>query len=155
MRTATHMYRNGTVLTMDSRGSRAEAVAVADGSILAVGSQAEMQPLAAPDTVVIDLHGRTMLPGFIDPHSHFVTAGLLEATQINLASPPVGTVRNIGEIKAILRRKAAATPPGGWIVGYGYGRRSGRGVARASDPHPACLRAFFDLQQFRAPAGAV
>lgn len=120
MRTATHMYRNGTVLTMDSRGSRAEAVAVADGSILAVGSQAEMQPLAAPDTVVIDLHGRTMLPGFIDPHSHFVTAGLLEATQINLASPPVGTVRNIGEIKAILRRKAAATPPGGWIVGYGY-----------------------------------
>ena len=148
MRNATHIYRNGVILTMDSRGSRAESIAVADGTILAVGSQAEMRSLAGPDTVLIDLHGRTMLPGFIDPHSHFVTAGLLEATQLNLASPPVGTVRSIRELKDILRRKAAVTPPGEWIAGYNYDDTAleesrhplARELDEATNAHPILLQ---------------
>lgn len=66
MASATHVYRNGTILTMDSGGSQAQALAVRGETILAVGSDAEIMALADPHTVVTDLRGRTMLPGFID-----------------------------------------------------------------------------------------
>ena len=97
MASATHVYRNGTILTMDSGGSQAQALAVRGETILAVGSDAEIMALADPHTVVTDLRGRTMLPGFIDGHSHFVSAGLMAATQLDLSSPPVGGVKNIAE----------------------------------------------------------
>ena len=61
-----------------------------------------------------------MLPGFIDGHSHFVSAGLMAATQLDLSSPPVGGVKNIAEIKGLIRAKAAETPKGEWILGFGY-----------------------------------
>ena len=110
MASATHVYRNGTILTMDSGGSQAQALAVRGETILAVGSDAEIMALADPHTVVTDLRGRTMLPGFIDGHSHFVSAGLMAATQLDLSSPPVGGVKNIAEIKGLIRAKAAETP---------------------------------------------
>ena len=103
MASATHVYRNGTILTMDSGGSQAQALAVRGETILAVGSDAEIMALADPHTVVTDLRGRTMLPGFIDGHSHFVSAGLMAATQLDLSSPPVGGVKNIAEIKGLIR----------------------------------------------------
>ena len=120
MASATHVYRNGTILTMDSGGSQAQALAVRGETILAVGSDAEIMALADPHTVVTDLRGRTMLPGFIDGHSHFVSAGLMAATQLDLSSPPVGGVKNIAEIKELIRAKAAETPKGEWILGFGY-----------------------------------
>lgn len=76
--------------------------------------------MPGPDTVVIDLRGRTMLPGFVDGHSHFVWAGLMFATQLDLSSPPVGKVKDIAEIRDLLKEKAASTPKGEWILGYGY-----------------------------------
>ena len=112
MASATHVYRNGTILTMDSGGSQAQALAVRGETILAVGSDAEIMALADQHTVVTDLRGRTMLPGFIDGHSHFVSAGLMAATQLDLSSPPVGGVK--------IRAKAAETPKGEWILGFGY-----------------------------------
>ena len=105
---------------MDSGGSQAQALAVRGETILAVGSDAEIMALADPHTVVTDLRGRTMLPGFIDGHSHFVSAGLMAATQLDLSSPPVGGVKNIAEIKGLIRAKAAETPKGEWILGFGY-----------------------------------
>lgn len=120
MKPATQIYRNGNIMTMDSPASKAEAVAVRDDVILAVGREADVMALADAGTRVVDLHGRTMLPGFVDGHSHFSTAGLMEATQINLSSFPVGTIRSLSEIKEIIRRKAATTPKGEWILGYGY-----------------------------------
>lgn len=120
MGTATQIYRNGTILTMDSRGSVASALAVEGGLVLAVGTEEEVMAHAGPDTVVTDLRGRTMLPGFIDGHSHFVWAGLMFATQLDLSSPPVGKVKDIAEIRDLLREKAASTPKGEWILGYGY-----------------------------------
>ena len=61
MASATHVYRNGTILTMDSGGSQAQALAVRGETILAVGSDAEIMALADQHTVVTDLRGRTML----------------------------------------------------------------------------------------------
>ena len=86
---ATTFYRNGTILTMDSRGSVASALAVEGNVVLAVGTDDDVMAHAGPDTVVTDLRGRTMLPGFVDGHSHFVWAGLMFATQLDLSSPPV------------------------------------------------------------------
>ena len=117
---ATQIYRNGTILTMDSRGSVASALAVEGNVVLAVGTDDDVMAHAGPDTVVTDLRGRTMLPGFVDGHSHFVWAGLMFATQLDLSSPPVGKVKDIAEIRDLLKEKAASTPKGEWILGYGY-----------------------------------
>ena len=117
---ATQIYRNGTILTMDSRGSVVSALAVEGNVVLAVGTDDDVMAHAGPDTVVTDLRGRTMLPGFIDGHSHFVWAGLMFATQLDLSSPPVGKVKDIAEIRDLLKEKAASTPKGEWILGYGY-----------------------------------
>lgn len=63
---ATQIYRNGTILTMDSRGSVVSALAVEGNVVLAVGTDDDVMAHAGPDTVVTDLRGRTMLPGFVD-----------------------------------------------------------------------------------------
>ena len=117
---ATQIYRNGTILTMDSRGSVVSALAVEGNVVLAVGTDDDVMAHAGPDTLVTDLRGRTMLPGFVDGHSHFVWAGLMFATQLDLSSPPVGKVKDIAEIRDLLKEKAASTPKGEWILGYGY-----------------------------------
>ena len=65
-------FVNAAVLTMDEAVPRAEAVAVDDGRIVAVGSRAEVEGLVGESTIVVDLQGRTLLPGFIDSHAHWI-----------------------------------------------------------------------------------
>ena len=67
---ADSVYHNGKVLTVDERFSVAQALAVRDGKIMAVGSNAEILNLVGPKTRRLDLKGKTILPGFIDTHSH-------------------------------------------------------------------------------------
>src|SRR6266496_2015837 len=67
---ADSVYHNGKVLTVDERFSVAQALAVRDGKIMAVGSNAEILNLAGPNTQRLDLKGKTIIPGFIDTHSH-------------------------------------------------------------------------------------
>ena len=74
---------NARVLTMDEGRPRAEAVAVASGRILAVGSAADIAALAGPQTRVIDAGGRTLLPGFVESHLHLVLGGN-ELSQLQL-----------------------------------------------------------------------
>ena len=66
------IFTGGVVHTVDASNSLAEAVAVSDGRILAVGSNAEVSALAGPATRRVELNGRSLLPGFIDAHQHFV-----------------------------------------------------------------------------------
>ena len=61
---------NGTILTVDKAFSRAKAVAMSGGRFVAVGKNAEVKKLIGPDTRVLDLAGRTVVPGFIDTHGH-------------------------------------------------------------------------------------
>jgi imidazolonepropionase-like amidohydrolase len=65
-----HIFLNGKIITVDERASVAQAVAVRDGKILAVGQNAQILKLAGPKTTRIDLKGKTMLPGLVDTHSH-------------------------------------------------------------------------------------
>ena len=68
--TADVIFLNGNFLTLDATGTVVRAVAVKDGRFLRVGTTAGVRTLAAPRTVVVNLHGRTVLPGFIDGHAH-------------------------------------------------------------------------------------
>ena len=74
---------NGKILTVDAQFSIREAVAVRDGKITAVGSNAEIRKQAGPHTRVIDLQGRTVIPGFIDSHIHAIRAGQTFTTEVN------------------------------------------------------------------------
>jgi predicted amidohydrolase YtcJ len=92
------------VLTMDPDQPRAEAVAVAGGRILAVGSVAEVAALAGPATRVIDAGGRTLLPGFVESHLHLVLGGN-ELTQLQ-----IGGVHGFEALKAAYLAYAAKNP---------------------------------------------
>src|SRR5687768_11405198 len=103
---------NARVYTVDDARPRAEAFAVQNGRFTAVGTTAEISALAARGTRVIDAAGMTVVPGFIDSHSH--PSGVQELTGVNV------NLRTVAEVKDALRKKAATTPPGFWVSGYMY-----------------------------------
>lgn len=114
------IYIHGAVLTVDKQNRTAEAVAVKDGRIQAVGRTSEIKALAGADTQVVELDGKTVIPGFVDAHSHFLSTGSGEAFSVALQSAPAGTVKSIDEMVARLKHKAESTPAGEWVTGYGY-----------------------------------
>jgi len=92
--TADAIYHNGTILTINDAEPTAEAVAVKDGKILAVGQETEVLKTVGENTKKIDLDGKTMLPGFVDSHGHAYLIGI-QATTANLLPPPDGTGKDI------------------------------------------------------------
>lgn len=116
------IYFGGPIITVNDAAPSAEAVAVKDGKIIAVGEKdAVMKAEAAPNTVMHDLKGLTMTPSFIDGHSHF-TSALDMADQANASSPPAGPAVGVAGIVESMKKFAAErkVPPGELIVGYGY-----------------------------------
>jgi hypothetical protein len=117
------IYYNGTIITVDDARPAAEAVAVRDGRILAVGSEAEVLDTAGESTRRVDLGGRTMLPGFVDSHGHGYMIGL-QASTANLLPPPDGLGSDIPSLQELLSDWAAQNPGAvervGWIAGFGY-----------------------------------
>lgn len=112
------LYINGTVLTMDESDSIAEAISVREGRIEAVGSSEAMLELAADNTQIIDLRGRTLMPGFVDAHGHFPGSGQT-VFSADLNSPPIGDVTDMASLIERLSEFAARRSDG-WIVGHGY-----------------------------------
>ncbi|NIZ10046.1 amidohydrolase [Pseudooceanicola sp. HF7] len=117
------IYSGGPILTIDDAQPRAEAVAVKDGRILAVGALSDVSAHRGEGTQAFDLAGRTMLPGFVDSHGHVVMGGL-QALSANLLSPPDGKVTDIAALQAALKdwaeKNAAAVEKVQMIVGFGY-----------------------------------
>ena len=105
---------NGNVLTQDDGNPTAEAFAIERGRFVAVGSSADVRNLASASTEVIDAAGATVLPGFIDAHSHPSGAGLNALRNVNT------NLGSIVRIQAALRERAGETPPGEWIIGFMY-----------------------------------
>lgn len=105
---------NGDILTMDTALPRAQAVAIANGRLLAVGTNAEIRALSRPGTRTVDLGGKVVIPGVIDAHNHPAYAGLRHLREVDC------DLRSIGAIQAALRTRAANTPAGEWIVGFKY-----------------------------------
>lgn len=141
------IYVNGTVVTMDAQSQSVAAVATLQDRIVAVGTNAEIRKLAGDRTRVIDLQRRTMLPGFIDAHSHFPGSGTAALFTVNLSSPPLGSISSVENMVAALRQKAQTLPKGRWIRGGGYdqtllseGRHPTRQeLDRASVDHPILI----------------
>src|SRR5262245_24326444 len=111
---------NGLLVTMAREGEVAEAVAIRHGKIAAVGATNEIRALAGPKTSGADLGGNAVLPGFYAAHDHFPSAGRVALYEVDLNSPPMGSMRSIEDIVSALNEKSAQTPPGKWVVGRGY-----------------------------------
>ena len=113
------IWVNGTVITME--GERVvQAVAVFGDLIVAVGSDAEVRGLTSPKTLVVDLNGRTITPGFYAAHDHFPGSGRAAVTQVDLNSPPIGAIEDMDQLVAALGARAEELPEGQWISGRGY-----------------------------------
>ncbi|MCZ6831646.1 MAG: amidohydrolase [Gammaproteobacteria bacterium] len=116
---AHRIFVNGQVLSMDADNRIFEAISVRDARVEQLGSSAEIMALQASSTLVTDLQGQTLLPGFIDAHGHFPGSGMsVIAADVN--SPPIGTVQTIAELQARLREKLEDKKPGKWLLGFGY-----------------------------------
>ncbi|PZF76312.1 amidohydrolase [Aestuariivirga litoralis] len=117
------IYAGGPIHTMDDANPLVEAVAVKAGRIIAAGDAAEVMKLKGETTQTVDLAGRTMLPGFVDPHGH-VTMGGLQAVTANLLPPPDGPNGDIAQIQQTLKDWAAANADTvkqvKLIMGFGY-----------------------------------
>src|SRR5262245_11935656 len=97
------IYTNGVIITVNDAQPSAEAVAVKNGKILAVGARDDVMRNKGPSTEVVDLKGRTMAPGFVDGHSHICDYGMLWGYP-TLNPPPVGDVKSIEDIIVKMRR---------------------------------------------------
>jgi len=134
----------GRILTVDAQDRVAEAIAIRDGRILAVGTTDEIERLAGPGTERIDLAGRTATPGLIDAHAHFSQGGLVRLTHLALGYPDV---KSIADLVTRVGERAAVLQPGEWILGRGWdeGKYAERRVVTAADldavsgEHPAWL----------------
>jgi predicted amidohydrolase YtcJ len=109
-RPADLVLKNAKVITVDSKFSIAQAVAVAGERILAVGTDAAMAAHTAPSTRVIDLKGKTVIPGLVDGHAHMDREGL------KTVYPALGRVRSIRDIQVRIAELASRKRPGEWIV---------------------------------------
>ena len=102
---------NGKILTVDAQFSTREALAIRDGKILAVGSSADMRKLAGPRSHVIDLQGRTVIPGLIDSHLHAIRAAETFATEVNWIGAPTLT-----DALGRVRDASRTMKPGAWLI---------------------------------------
>lgn len=117
---AERIYVGGTILTVADASPRAEAVAVAGGRIIAVGKKADVLASRGEKTEIVDLAGRTLVPGFVDGHSHFFALVDVQ-TQALCASPPAGPCQSVADVITALgnTKKRRQLGPGKVVMGFG------------------------------------
>ena len=116
------IYTHGTIITINDNQPSADAVAVKDGKIIGVGKNNKIMQMKGPQTAIVNLHGKTMLPGFFDGHSHFAEVGL-QASSANLLPKPDGNVNSILELQKSLRKFMASSvsvKTHGVLIGMNY-----------------------------------
>lgn len=110
------LYFNGNIITLDDDLKHPEAVYVLDGKIMAIGPEAKLRKLTSPNTQFIDLQGNTLLPGFIDPHTHPLVStflyGMVDVGGLTFSQPH--------EVWSHLEREVQHYNPGEWILCKGF-----------------------------------
>src|ERR1700730_8067349 len=101
------VYLNGKIVTVDSRFSTAAALAISNDRFTAVGTSSEIRKLVSPSTRVIDLHGKTVVPGFEDSHLHSASGG---------PGVDISNARSFADIFAAIRERLRSSKPGDVIV---------------------------------------
>ena len=105
---------NGNIYTVNLNEPKAQAVAIAGGRLMAVGSNSDVLRMATARTKKIDLGNKTVLPGFIDAHTHPAYSGIKHLKMVDC------DLRSIKNIKEAIRQRAANTPKGNWVEGFKY-----------------------------------
>jgi len=118
---------NGKIVTVDDRFTIAQAVAIKDGRIVAVGKTADVRKLADKDTKVIDLKGKTVIPGLIDNHAHFVRVAEKWHWEMRL-----DTITSRKQVINMIADRVKAAKPGEWIVALGGCRKISSPMIRAA-----------------------
>jgi predicted amidohydrolase YtcJ len=108
------VLRGGTVYTVSDQQPKAEAVAVSSGRIVFVGSTAGAAKFVGPQTRVVEIGDRVVLPGLTDSHYHLLGVGQREF-KLNLQGS-----RSVAEVLMRLRSRVSAAEPGQWVTGYGW-----------------------------------
>jgi len=108
---------NANIITIDKNNPRAEAVAVENGRIIKMGKTNEIEKLIEKNTIIIDSHKRTIVPGFIDAHCHPISLVGRQLFQVDCSPKAVNSIDNI--ILA-LKKRADKTPKGKWVLGVNY-----------------------------------
>jgi len=107
---------NGKIITLDDASSIVQAIAIHDGGVLAVGSNEDIRKRADGWTNVIDLGGRTVVPGLMDSHIHALRAGLTYSVELSWIGVP-----SLAKGLDLIREAARTSPPGAWIkIGGGW-----------------------------------
>ena len=133
----------GNIITLKQKGDRAEAIAIKDNVILAVGSSSDLKKYVRSNTRVIDLKGQTVVPGFNDVHQHPAPVYSFDKPYAILELDTVSSMKNLINL---LKRKAAITPKGMLISGVGYNETKLGGqpvrdsLDKASIDHPILIR---------------
>jgi predicted amidohydrolase YtcJ len=138
------IFTNGSVYTVDTDRSWASSVAVADGKVIAVGTDIQMDSLKGSSTRTVDLQGRTMMPGIIDVHNHHTRGGQADLYETNI--PPT---LSFEQVLAVVSKRASEIAPGEWISGgiWGsnivsnlYKKAAREALDTASPDNPVMLR---------------
>jgi predicted amidohydrolase YtcJ len=132
---------NANVITVESDQPRAQAVAIAGGRFLAVGSNEDVRGMSKAGTRQVDIGGNTVVPGFIDAHTHPSYAGIRHLRWVDC------DLRSIADIQKAIRERAARTPSGDWVIGFKYDdtkTKEGRKLTRedldaAATGHPVFI----------------
>lgn len=105
---------NGNIFTVDPQEPTAQALAIAGGRLIGVGSNSDILAMASARTRKVDLGKKTVLPGFIDAHSHPASSGLMHLKRVDC------DLRSIKEIKEAIKKRTDETPNGSWVLGFKY-----------------------------------
>jgi predicted amidohydrolase YtcJ len=111
------VFLGGTILTVDKGFSEVAALAIRGNRIIAAGTEAEARAAAGADARIVDLAGKVMLPGFVDPHTHVVAGALADSVMKNVGMTRFSTA---AEVLAHLKSRVPTTPPGEWIMARNY-----------------------------------
>ena len=124
------VFVNGRVLTIDARDTVAQAVAIAAGRIVAVGTSDQIRARVGPQTDVVDLHGRAATPGLIDTHVHFSEAAALFSVDLSDAA-----ITKMDDVLQRVAARVATARPGEWVSGNGWdeGKLAERRYITAAD----------------------
>lgn len=132
---STTVFRNGNVITCDAQGSRANALALDGGRIVAVGDEDAVTSRAGIGARMVDLEGATVLPGLVDTHPHLMHFGTLAEPLVDLSDAD-----SHEEIVRRIAARAAETPPGEWIM-----------TTPVGEAHYFIRRSYLDLAEGRLP----
>ena len=108
------VIKNANIITMDSNRPRVQAVAMSNGRFIGLGSNEDVETFIGPNVKVMDLTGRTVLPGFIDAHIHVLNSGIRHVMAADCDLP------SITAIQTALRERVETTVPGQWVQGFKF-----------------------------------